>query len=102
MIFGIAINDVVFNKRHFSFQYIILSKVFGLACTGETLSHELLGHGLSREEGSISYRHEDAIQMTNLYWRVKGKYNFYRDGSDHFNKNVLDRKTANDIPNYLK
>ena len=45
-------------------------------------SKNMLGHGLSRSKG-YSNTNLIAIQMTNLYWRVRGYNNFYRDGTYH-------------------
>ncbi|QAR30263.1 hypothetical protein EQP59_02255 [Ornithobacterium rhinotracheale] len=64
----------------------------------ELLSHELLGHGYGRVIGSPTYRHEDAIQMSNLYWRVRGYNNFYRNGNYHGTQIILNKRIANKIP----
>ena len=43
----------------------------------EILAHELLGHGFSSSIGSPGSKYIDAIQLTNLYWRVRGYHLFY-------------------------
>lgn len=79
---------------------------------GELLSHELIGHGLTRYNGYSGYNTwKNAILMTNLYLRVNNR-NVYRDGSHHensdnglmYNFNVyrMGRNEANELPSYLK
>ena len=68
----------------------------------ELLAHELLGHGYARSVNSPNYQHKDAIQMTNLYWRVRGYHNFYRDGRYHYNGIILNKNQANGLPSFLK
>lgn len=70
----------------------------------EIMAHEVLGHGLSFVKGSQTYNFKDAIQITNLYWRVRGYTNFYRDGRDHSKKKgeaPLPYSQANSIPPYI-
>lgn len=64
----------------------------------ELLAHELLGHGYGRVISSSSYRHEDAVRMSNLYWRARGYHNFYRNGSWHGTQILLNKSSANQIP----
>jgi len=70
----------------------------------ELLAHELIGHGYGRSVNSNTSRHLDAIQLTNLYWRVRGYKNFYRDGTNHGGRNYkkLTRSEATGIPSFLK
>lgn len=42
---------------------------------GELLAHELIGHGLGRQNNSPTSRHEDAIQPGNLYLTATGTTN---------------------------
>ncbi len=67
----------------------------------ELLSHELLGHGHSRVIGSSKFGHEDAVQMSNLYWRTRGYFNFYRDGTSHGSGVKLTKAKANSIPSHF-
>lgn len=69
---------------------------------GELLAHELLGHGVGRTKGTSTYRHEDAIQMTNLYLRAQGITNVYRDGRSHGSRVVLSKSTATSIPSFVQ
>ena len=49
---------------------------------GELLAHELVGHGLTNfNAGGRQFL--NAIQVTNLYHRVTGSGNLYRDGTSH-------------------
>ncbi len=64
----------------------------------ELLAHELLGHGFGRSINSSTYSHEDAVQMSNLYWKVRGYTNFYRNGTRHGSGMVLLESVARDIP----
>ena len=66
----------------------------------EILAHELLGHGLSGSFGIYHSSDINAIQMTNLYWRVRGYHGFYRDGTDH-HEPILSKSKAINIPYYL-
>ena len=68
----------------------------------ELLAHELLGHGLGRFTGSSTSGHEDAVQLSNLYLRVKGVNSRYRDGSSHGTGVVIPQATAESIPVYLQ
>lgn len=105
------------KTKNGSFTIVIMDSTTGIAYThnktkmaykrystpGELVSHELLGHGYGRSIGSPSSRHEDAIQMTNLYWRVRGYNNFYRNGSDHgINNPTLSKSIANEIPKHYR
>lgn len=49
----------------------------------ELLAHELLGHGYGRVISSRTYGHEDAVRMSNLYWRARSYHNFDRNSSWH-------------------
>jgi RHS repeat-associated protein len=71
-----------------------------ISTPAELLSHELLGHGVGRVLGTTGYYHNDAIQMTNLYWRVRGYKTFYRDGTYHGSQVVLSPQTAQKIPTH--
>ncbi|MBL1223359.1 hypothetical protein JET18_21135 [Chryseobacterium sp. L7] len=68
----------------------------------ELLAHELLGHGYGRVIGSSTYGHEDAVRMSNLYWRARGYYNFFRNGSWHGTQVLLSRSSANLIPTHFQ
>jgi len=70
----------------------------------ELLAHELLGHGYGKSHGRTEpwHQHEDAIQMTNLYWRVRGYNNFYRDGTWHGAGHNLGGTTSRKIPVHFK
>ncbi|SIS49677.1 hypothetical protein SAMN05421639_1072 [Chryseobacterium shigense] len=68
----------------------------------ELLAHELLGHGYGRIIGSSTYRHEDAIRMSNLYWRARGYHNFYRNASSHGTGFLLTKASANQIPTHFQ
>lgn len=68
----------------------------------ELLAHELLGHGYGRVIVSPTYKHEDAVQMSNLYWRVRGYNNFYRNGRTHGSSIILDENIANKIPSFFE
>lgn len=67
------------------------------ALPGETLAHELLGHGLggqmTGDEGSV-----EAIQAGNMYLRSQG-LNYFRP--DHGSGTVNDNFSPNVIPAYL-
>ena len=65
----------------------------------EILAHELLGHGFSSSIGSPGSKYIDAIQLTNLYWRVRGYHLFYRDGTNHGWK--MTKSKATSIPYFL-
>lgn len=69
---------------------------------GEVLAHELLGHGVGGVTGSKTSKHEDAIQLTNLYLRVAGKTGWWDDGAYHKIGGGLKLNIAQDIPAYLK
>ncbi len=69
---------------------------------GELLSHELLGHGLGRQNNSPTSQHADAIQATNLFLRITGINNLYREGSLHDNGAFVPSADAEAIPWYLK
>ena len=73
-----------------------------LSTPAELLAHELLGHGYGRVINSPNYRHNDAIQMSNLYWRVRGYFNFYRNGATHGGRIILSRDVANQIPQHFR
>lgn len=64
----------------------------------ELLAHELLGHGYGRVIASATFRHEDAVRMSNLYWRARNYHNFYRNGSWHGTQVLLSKASANQIP----
>lgn len=68
----------------------------------ELLSHEMLGHGYGRSIGSSTFGHEDAVQMSNLYWRVRGYNKFYRNGMSHGTHVKLNKTIANTIPIYFR
>jgi RHS repeat-associated protein len=69
---------------------------------GELLSHELLGHGYSHSlERNKDEQHQDAIQMTNLYLRVKGA-KYYRSGAEHDTKVNLGKQKAQEIPRHFR
>ncbi|PUB34711.1 hypothetical protein C8J95_102379 [Elizabethkingia sp. YR214] len=68
----------------------------------ELLAHELLGHGYGRVENSATYGHEDAVRMSNLYWRARGYHNFYRNGSWHGTQVLLNKISANQIPTHFQ
>ena len=70
----------------------------------ELLAHELLGHGYGRSVNSKTSRHLDAIQLTNLYWRVRGYINFYRDGTNHgkTGSRIFHKSEATGIPLFLR
>jgi RHS repeat-associated protein len=69
---------------------------------GELSAHELLGHGLGLENLSATAGHDDAIQMTNMYMRISGNGNFYRDGTSHGPGIALPIGTATGTPSYLQ
>jgi RHS repeat-associated protein len=73
------------------------------SAAAELLAHELLGHGYSHTLGRIEPKeqHQDAIQMTNLYLRVKGE-GFYRDGTKHGTGVNLGKETVQKIPSHFK
>ena len=71
-----------------------------ISTPAELISHELLGHGVGRVLGTTGYFHNDAIQMSNLYWRVRGYKTFYRDGTYHGSQVVLSPQTAQKIPTH--
>jgi hypothetical protein len=68
----------------------------------ELLAHELLGHGYGRVIGSSTYGHEDAVRLSNLYWRARGFHNFYRNGSWHGTAVLLSSSSANQIPTHFQ
>lgn len=68
----------------------------------ELLAHELLGHGYGRVINSSTYGHEDAVRMSNLYWRARGYNNFYRNGSWHGTQVLLNKSSANQIPTHFQ
>jgi len=66
--------------------------------TGELLAHELLGHGYGRWNKSKTFGFEDAIQMTNLYNRTRGNYD-WRNGANHQRTGpALGKQQAMNIP----
>jgi len=70
---------------------------------GELLAHELIGHGLTNfNTGGNQFL--NAIQLTNLYHRVTGTGNLYRDGTSHGGTNgiPLTYPQASAIPLYLQ
>jgi hypothetical protein len=72
---------------------------------GELLSHELLGHGVGRLNGSVSAHFVDAIQMTNLYLRAQGINNIFRNGAAHGKKPgeiALLKSDATSVPSYIQ
>ena len=71
--------------------------------SGELLSHELLGHGLSNYNTGGS-QFLNAIELTNLYHRVTGTGDLYRDGTSHGGTNgiPLSLQQASGVPNYLQ
>lgn len=68
------------------------------ALPGETLAHELLGHGM----GSLraDNHQKGAIQAGNLFLRSQGS-NIWRDGTAH-KGGTLTKEDANSIPYYLE
>jgi len=75
-------------------------KVSMLSEVGEVFAHEVLGHGLARALLSPNFKHEDAIQVSNIYLRSKN-IGYYRDGSDHANHQILDKLISNMTPSFL-
>ena len=70
-----------------------------LGMPGETLAHELLGHGLGSRGGRSDGQQIDAaIQTGNIYLRTQGK-TYYRP--DHGVTNHTKAFNPNAIPNYL-
>jgi RHS repeat-associated protein len=70
---------------------------------GELLAHELLGHGLTNfNPGGSQFL--NAIQLTNLYHRVTGTGNLYRDGTSHGGTTgiPLTYPQASAVPLYLQ
>lgn len=70
---------------------------------GELLAHELLGHGLTNfNPGGSQFL--NAIQLTNLYHRVTGTGNLYRDGTSHGGTTgvPLTYPQASGVPTYLQ
>ncbi|MGB3469184.1 MAG: DUF6443 domain-containing protein [Cyclobacteriaceae bacterium] len=65
---------------------------------GESLAHELIGHGLGR----LGNYHDpsDAVKVSNIYLRAQGVTDYYRDGSDH--GETMGYKRANGTPNYVQ
>jgi len=91
---------IVMDSKAKVTDYVRGNSTFQRKCKpGEILSHELLGHGYSRSHGRTgnSEQHQDAIQMTNLYLRVKG-CNFYRNGTGHQSGENLGPTTSQSIP----
>ncbi len=76
------------------------------ASAGETLAHEIIGHGLTHfNYGGNQF--VNAIQVSNLYLRVKnGNSRIYRDGSEHGNSTgtsvVIPGTISWQIPLFLK
>lgn len=70
---------------------------------GELLAHELLGHGLTRYNAGGS-QFLNAIQLTNMYHRVTGTGNLYRDGTSHGGTTgiPLTYPQASAVPLYLQ
>ncbi|CAL2091059.1 conserved exported protein of unknown function [Tenacibaculum sp. 190524A02b] len=69
-------------------QQVPFGNIFGMQTPitndpGDTLAHELLGHMLGKMNNSSSYNHIDAVQTTNLYYRVIGKGQFQWNGTGH-------------------
>lgn len=64
---------------------------------GETLSHELVGHGQGHVAGTPDWQHAEAVQMSNLQRRARGIYE-YRDASGHGTRVILSRKEATATP----
>jgi RHS repeat-associated protein len=70
---------------------------------GELLAHEMIGHGSTRSNPGGS-QFLNAIQLTNLYHRVTGTGNLYRDGTSHGGTNgvPLTYPQASGVPAYLQ
>lgn len=70
---------------------------------GELMAHELLGHALGNAAGSRTARFEDAIQMSNIYWRAQGFDTYYRSGQFHDRSGgrPLSKNIAQGIPKHL-
>lgn len=68
----------------------------------ELLAHELLGHGFGRVIRSSTFGHEDAVRLSNLYWRARGYHNFFRNGSWHGSQVLLNKSSANLIPTHFQ
>ena len=78
---NVRVNDYVHSVPGRSSRYF--SRI---STPGEKLAHELLGHGFGKfNEQNNDTHNQDAIQMGNLYRRVRGKgfSEFYRDGAHH-------------------
>ena len=76
-----------------------------ISILGETSAHEAIGHGLGRFNDPQTWRHEDAIQMSNLYRRinVSAPSNIdWRNGTNHYSNVAIPYDKANDIPSYMK
>jgi hypothetical protein len=70
---------------------------------GELLAHELVGHGLTNfNPGGSQFL--NAIQLTNLYHRVTGAGNLYRDGTSHGGTTgiPLTYPQASGVPQYIQ
>ncbi len=69
----------------------------------EVLAHEVLGHGYGRMIPTPGFENDDAVQMSNLYWRVRGYHHFFRNGWAHGKEGViLCRELANSIPVHFR
>jgi hypothetical protein len=68
----------------------------GIDSPGESLAHEMLGHGMHISSGQVNNQ-DDAIRMGNLYRRAQG-INTYRDGTDHATGQPLSRQQASGLP----
>jgi len=73
---------------------------------GELLAHELLGRGLTRYNAGGS-QFLNAIQLTNLYYRVTtGSSRYYRNGSSHggnpYGRRGIPGTISWQVPLYLK
>jgi len=76
----------------------------GLVSSGETLAHEMLGHGLTRHDENNRYTQwVNAIRLSNLYLRVASDGTKYRDGSSHSGHGGVPGNSdqMNKIPEYL-
>lgn len=67
-----------------------------------TALHEFFGHGrpLSTETANTKHDKGDAIRFENLVWRLLGKPNNQRDGSDHGDQNGVPMTDSKDLPKF--
>ncbi len=94
------VDDYVLNTGTMKLPQVPLTRH---STPAEVLVHEVLGHGYGRMINSPGFGHEDAIQMNNLYWRVRGHKQFYRVGRSHgIVPIILCEELANSIPVHFR